>query len=145
MATVLAPCRILRRSLALGPTQVRCDLSSLASGESEGSSQVSPLVRVTVSRVSVAAAMPSFSLHRAVQRLVEVVEDVVEVFDPDADAHEARQHAAGEQLLLAELRVGGGRGMDDERLRIPDIGQVARQVHALDEALPDRSTGCRPA
>ena len=31
--------------------------------------------------------------------------------------------------------------MDDERLRVADVGQVARQVDALDEAAPDGSTG----
>ena len=81
MATVLAPCRILRRSLALGPTQVRCDFSSLASGESEGMSQVRPFVSVTVSRFGGVGGHGLFSLHRAVQRLVEVVDDVVEILD----------------------------------------------------------------
>ena len=42
----------------------------------------------------------------AVERLVEVVDDVVDVLDADADAHDARQHARVDELLLGELRVG---------------------------------------
>jgi hypothetical protein len=43
MAIDLARRRMASRSFADGPTQVRCDLRSLASGEPAGRSQVSPL------------------------------------------------------------------------------------------------------
>ena len=45
IATVFAFCRIRRRSLAHGPTQVRFDFSSFASGELAGMSQVRPFDR----------------------------------------------------------------------------------------------------
>src|SRR5689334_10315914 len=107
-----------RRSCALGPIQVRWLRSSFASGESDGIEQESPFCSETVSRsgVAVAALMRSFSLHRGAQRTVEVVEDVVRILDAHRDAHEARQHAAVEQLLLGELGVGGGGGVDHEGL-----------------------------
>ena len=42
---------------------------------------------------------------------------------PDADAHQTGQHAAGEQLLLGELSVGGRCRMDDERLASPMLAR----------------------
>ena len=64
-----APRKMASRSLALGPTQVRCVLRSLASGDEAGMSQLNPLGRcvVTVSSTSV-IYLPSVAMVRAWSR-----------------------------------------------------------------------------
>src|SRR6187402_202672 len=132
------------RSLADGPTQVRCDFSSLASGESAGSSQLRPFGRTVTSDAGAPEAAPSSTsgtavvvtlmlsaLRRQGQSPVQVVNDVLGVFYSDADAHDSRKHARLEQLLLGELGVSGRRRVDDEGLGIADVGQVRREVDRL--------------
>ena len=41
------------------------------------------------------------------QRLVDVPQDVVDVLQPDRDAHHVGQHAGGELLRFVELAVRG--------------------------------------
>src|SRR5689334_15521692 len=101
--------------MASGPCQVRCDFRSFASGELAGIEQVRAFCRSTVSRSGAVVLMVSILLQRRGERSVEVVDDVVHVLDADADADEAGEHARVDELLLAELGVGGRRGMDDER------------------------------
>src|SRR4051794_10628630 len=102
-------------------------------------SQLRPFERWTVSSSGAASVMvmSRLSVQSFGERLVEVVDDVVRLLDADAETHEPRQHAGVGELLLAELRVGGGCRMDDERLRVADVGEVAGQVDALDETLTD--------
>jgi hypothetical protein len=67
------------------------------------------------------------------ERLVEVGEQIVDVLDPDRQAHRVRGHAGGRELLLRELRVGGRGVVDRQRLRVADVRQVAEQLESLDE------------
>src|ERR1700677_525586 len=54
------------------------------------------------------------------ERLVEIGEQVVDVLDPDGQAHRVRGNAGGRQLLLGELRVSGRGVVDRQRLRVAD-------------------------
>src|SRR4051812_35238095 len=69
------------------------------------------------------------------ERLVEVLDDVVDVLDPDREAHGVLGDAGQRELLVVELRVRRGGVVDRERLRVTDVRQVAEQAEALDEAL----------
>ena len=73
-------------------------------------------------------------IHAFRQRLVQVPQDVFDIFDADAQADEIGRHAGGDLFLLAQLAVGGGGGMDGQALGIAHVGQVAEQLQALDEA-----------
>ena len=59
------------------------------------------------------------------QGLVEIGLDVLDVFNSDRHTDVLRGDAGLELFLFGELGVGGGRGMDDQRLGVADVGQVA--------------------
>ena len=69
------------------------------------------------------------------QRLVEVTADVVEVLEPDREAHHVGGHARPDERLLVELLVGGRPGWMTRVRRVADVGEVADQLQRLDEAL----------
>ena len=69
------------------------------------------------------------------ERPIEVEDDVVDVLDADADAHQLGQHAGRLERLVGELAVRGRAGVDDERARVADVGQVRAQLDAADERL----------
>ena len=74
------------------------------------------------------------------------------VLDPDADAHELGQHAGRLERRLRELAVGRRGGMDHQRPRVADVGEVRAQLDRADEALarlaalgePEREHRARP-
>ena len=104
--------RMASRSLALGPTQVRCDFSSLASGEFAGNSHVMLAAHYAVpfaGAALVALITRAFRWEgfRNGESLVQVVNDVLGVFYSHANPNESGQHTGGNQLLLAQLGVGG--------------------------------------
>ena len=70
-----------------------------------------------------------------VESLVEVVNDVLDVLDADGDANHVRRDAGRDLLLLSQLLVRGRGWVDDQRLRVAHIGQVAGELDALDELL----------
>ena len=55
------------------------------------------------------------------------------MFDADGKADEFGGDTAGQQLLLVKLGVGGGGGVDGERLRIADVGEVFEELEGIDE------------
>src|SRR5262245_59812045 len=69
------------------------------------------------------------------QRSLEVPEDVVDRLDPHRDADHVLGHAAGGQRLVVQPAVGGGGGVDHERLGVADVRQVRAELAGLDEAL----------
>src|SRR4051812_20927617 len=73
--------------------------------------------------------------YRLAERLVKIINNVGDVFDTHRQSHEAGADARLGQLLLGELGVGGGSGVDDQRLRVTDVGQVAGEVHRFDQLL----------
>ena len=68
-----------------------------------------------------------------VERLIEVPQDVLDILQPDAKADEIRRNARRLLLLLIELAVGGGSGVDGQALGVADISQVAEQSQVVDE------------
>mmetsp|Transcript_7243 Transcript_7243/g.18419 ORF Transcript_7243/g.18419 Transcript_7243/m.18419 type:complete len:464 (-) Transcript_7243:43-1434(-) len=67
------------------------------------------------------------------QRLVEVLEDVSDGLEADAEAHHLRRDAARLLLLGVHLRVRGGGRVDGERARVAHVGHVAHQLQRVDE------------
>src|SRR5262245_13734352 len=67
------------------------------------------------------------------QRLLDVGDDVVLVLDADRETHDVRPGARRGALLVGELAVRGRGRMDDERARVADVGQVAKQAQRADE------------
>ena len=76
-----------------------------------------------------------------VQRLSQVPQDVVNVFDADGESHKVWRDAGGQLLLGRKLLVGRRGRMDGQRFGIAHVGQVRKELQALDEA----PTGLRPA
>src|SRR5262249_51446760 len=68
---------------------------------------------------------PQFSsCLRSVQRLVEIPDDIFDIFQADRETNHVVGDAAGNLLLVAELLVGGGGGMDHQALGVADVGEV---------------------
>ncbi len=57
--------------------------------------------------------------------LLEVGDQVVDVLGPDGDPDGGRVDVDLLELLLGQLGVGGGRGVDDQGLLVGDVGQEA--------------------
>ena len=55
------------------------------------------------------------------QGLVDVVDDVVDVLDPDGQSDRLRPDTGLDQLLVGQLAVGGGGRMDGQGLGVPQI------------------------
>ena len=67
--------------------------------------------------------------------LIEIGEDVADILDADGESDQLGGHAGAGLLLDGKLLVRGGRGMDDQRLGIADIGQQRKQLERVDELL----------
>ena len=72
-------------------------------------------------------------LLRSAQRLAKSADDVAGRFQADGKAHHVLADAGRGELLRVHLLVRGARGMDDERLGVADVGEVARELQRLDE------------
>merc|ERR1719231_230588 len=71
----------------------------------------------------------------------EVSLQVVEVLKANTATDHVRQHARSGLLLRAELLVRGARGVDHERLRVADVGEVRGELECIEEL----HTGLVPA
>lgn len=60
--------------------------------------------------------------------LLDVGRDVINVLDADRDADEVRGDAGALELVRAQLLVRGAGRVDDQRLGVADIGEVAQQL-----------------
>lgn len=69
------------------------------------------------------------------QRLVEVLEDVVDVLQAHRQPHQLRRHAGLRLLLGGKLLVRRAGRMDHQRLGVADVGQVGVELDAVDEFL----------
>jgi hypothetical protein len=67
--------------------------------------------------------------------LIDVPQDVIDVFESDAQSHEVSGNAGGNELFVIELLMRGTRRMNDQGARIADIREVAEQLHVVDECL----------
>ena len=75
-------------------------------------------------------------LHRlhSIETVFQIGNDVVNVFGADGKADGVLMDARRIKLLVGELRVGGGGGMDDERFYIRDVGEQREDFQTVDEA-----------
>ena len=69
------------------------------------------------------------------QRLVDIGNNILHILDADRKPDEIGGDAGGNLLLLAQLLVGRGSRMNDQRFGIADIGQMRKQLHVVDELL----------
>jgi len=59
--------------------------------------------------------------------------NVVNRLQAHRQPHEVVGHAGGDLLLGCELLVGRGRRVNDQALRVSDVGEVREQLHRVDE------------
>ena len=64
--------------------------------------------------------------------LLKVGNDVVNVLGTDGNADEILSDTRGELLLVGELLVGGGPGVDGKGLGVTDVGEVGDELEAVD-------------
>src|SRR5690606_9351555 len=69
------------------------------------------------------------------ERLIEVLEDVVDVLDAHREAHKIGGDAGRKLLGFGELRVRRRGGVDDEAARVADVREEAEELDAVDEPL----------
>src|ERR1700688_4013256 len=74
---------------------------------------------------------------RNTERLAEIVDDVGGGFDADRQSHQFLADAGGLELGGIHLLMGGRGGMNDQRLGVADIGQMADYPERLGEFLGD--------
>ena len=67
------------------------------------------------------------------QGLIDVGDDVVDVFQAYRDADEFRGNAGGKLGLRTHLTMAGGGGVQDQGFGVADIGQVAGELDGVDE------------
>ncbi len=89
-----------------------------------------PAFRPTISRMSAPL--------RGAERLFEIGDDVLRPFEPHRQPHHVLADPGLGELLGAHLAMRGAGGMDDQRLGVADIGEMARKPQRLDEARPRR-------
>ena len=75
-------------------------------------------------------------LPRGGERLVQVLDDVVDVLDADREPHQILGDAGGCELLGRELAVGGGGRMGGEGLGVADVDQPGDELQRVDEPSP---------
>ena len=73
------------------------------------------------------------SSTQARQGLFEIGLDVINVLNANGDSNHGGGDACGSLLVFAQLLVGRRGWMDDEGFGIPNVGQMARQLEAIDE------------
>src|SRR3954452_9145507 len=65
------------------------------------------------------------------KRLIEISDDVVDGFDAHGQAHHVVARSGERTLLRLELAVRGRSGVDDQAAHIPNIGEMAEQLHRV--------------
>src|SRR5262249_33159914 len=70
------------------------------------------------------------------QRLVEVANQVVGGFKADREADHIWARARRQALLVAQLAMRRPGGMQDQAAGVADIGEMRKQLHALDQFDP---------
>jgi hypothetical protein len=85
-------------------------------------------------------ATAGFDRSGGSERLLEVADDVVNVFCANADADQVLRDTRSNPLLLRQLLVGCRPRVNGKSLRISNIGQVRDQLEAIDDLGPGSST-----
>ena len=108
-----------RRARASGPTPA-C----------EAREQRPPAARTRAEPAPTAWRARWCARHRLhlLERLLQVGEDVADVLDAHREPHEVRADPGAHELLVGQLGVRGRSRVDDERLRVADVREVAEQL-----------------
>jgi hypothetical protein len=80
---------------------------------------------VLESRVATGDSLP--------QRLIQIGDQITRILDPNREPDQLRRDPRGSLLLGAELLVGGGRGVDDQRLRVSHVGEQREELGSVDQ------------
>ena len=67
------------------------------------------------------------------ERLIEVVADIVDIFDAHRHPDVFGTHARRQLLLFGQLLVGGRSRVNHQRFGVPQIGQMAGELQAVDQ------------
>ena len=70
----------------------------------------------------------------SIQSLVDISNDVVDVFNTNRHADHRCRHASSRELIGLQLLVGGGCRVNDQGLGVSDIGQMGQQLDIVDNA-----------
>ena len=76
----------------------------------------------------------------SVQRLADISNDIVNIFDADGNAYKIFTDACSSELILAELSVGSGRRMAGQGFGVADIDQPQNHLKSVDKLGAGRST-----
>ena len=66
--------------------------------------------------------------------VVKGADDVIDVLESDGEADEFGLESGLALILVGELGVGGGGGVDDEALGVADVGEEAEELDVVDES-----------
>ena len=67
------------------------------------------------------------------QGLIQVPQEVLQGFESHRQPDQLRRHPAARQLVLAQLLVRGGGGMNDQAPRVAHVGEMGEQPERVDE------------
>src|SRR6202521_3242541 len=70
------------------------------------------------------------------QRLIEVPQNILDLFDSDGQPHHVVRDAASLLLLVAQLLMRRGRRMNHQTLSVADVGQMGEQLQTFYKAFP---------
>src|SRR4051812_35931541 len=76
---------------------------------------------------------PRRSFLRGLQRLGKIVDDVAGILEADREADQLLADAGGFERRFIELAMRGAGRMDDQGLRVTDIGEMRGKLQRVDE------------
>ena len=71
----------------------------------------------------------------AVQGLIQVPQNIINIFETNAQADEVRADSSTDLLFFIELTVCGCGRMNCQRSRVADVGKVTEKLQTFDELL----------
>src|SRR5471032_3710168 len=69
-------------------------------------------------------------------RLLKIADNIRRILDPDAQPHHIIARTRLGPVLVGQLAMGGGGGMDDLAAGVADIGEMGKQLDAVDQLDP---------
>lgn len=73
--------------------------------------------------------------------MFDVGDDIVDMLDPDRQAHIAWGNAGQKLIFRRKLAVSGACGMDGKAPRVTDIGDMVEELEVVDELFPCLDAG----
>ncbi len=69
------------------------------------------------------------------QRLIQIPENIFDIFQANGQTNEIGADACGELFFVGKLGVGCAGGMDGERFGVAEVGDVAEELQVVNEIL----------